>query len=575
MNETQRLHGLFEREWEAWMARYPTWASSLGDRRFNDRWDDLRPEAIEAWNARIEAVIRELDSFDSASLSAEDLLNRDLLRLHYANDAEEHRRGLHCLVLNQRHGPQTADELGSYLRFETVKDFEDWIGRVRAVPAYLAQAQELLAEGVRRRIVHPRVIMERVPRQLDAQIVVNPTESPFFRPFNTLPECIAAEHRENLASEARAAIETGIVPAFARFREFFVEEYLPGCFSEVGIWQMPDGNETYRFLVREHTTRDLSPDEVHDIGLAEVARIKAQMHEVMRQTGFTGSLGGFFAFLRTDPRFYYACPEELLAGYRSLCKRIDPCLVKLFGVLPRMPYGVEPIPDTIAPDTTTAYYSRPATDGSRAGTYYVNVYRPETRPRYEMVPLSLHEAVPGHHLQISLAMEGNLPRFRRHLAYHAYTEGWALYAERLGEEMGLYEDPYDRFGRLSFAMWRAARLVIDTGIHWKRWTRTQGISFLRDHTPKSELDITNEVDRYIAWPGQALSYAIGEITMRELRQQAEETLGSSFDLRAFHDTVLSTGAVPLDALSRHVKRWMDGRDGGRADGLPESGNDTR
>jgi len=557
MDDTIRLHQLFEREWDAWMERYPTWASSLGDRRFNDRWEDLSPDAIETWNGHLAKVIQEFDSFDPDLLTPEDRLNRELLRLHYANEVEEHDQGLFCFALNQRNGPQTAAELGTRLRFETLKDYEDWIDRLRSFPAYLQQAQELLAEGVRRRIVHPRIIMERIPRQLDAQVVEKPEESPFHEPFAHFPESIPARDRKRLTAAALEAITTHIVPAFVRFKEFFVGAYLPGCFPEVGIWQVPGGDEIYRFLVREHTTRDLTPDDVHDIGLAEVSRIESEMHDVMRQTGFSGSLAEFFAFLRSDSRFYCGTPEQLLTAYRSLCKRIDPWLVKLFGVLPRMPYGVEPIPDTIAPDTTTAYYSRPAADGSRAGTYYVNLYRPETRPRYEMVPLSLHEAVPGHHLQIALAMEqAELPTFRRHLAYHAYTEGWALYAERLGEEMGLYEDPYDRFGQLSFAMWRAARLVIDTGIHWKRWSRDQGIGFLRDHTPKSELDIVNEVDRYIAWPGQALSYAIGEITIRELRQKAEGALGTRFDVRAFHDAILRTGAVPLDVLTRHVEDWM-------------------
>lgn len=557
MNESLRLNELFEREWDAWMRRYPTWASSLGDRRFNDRWDDLSMEALEGWHRHLACVIEELDAFDADLLTSEDTLNRDLLRLHYANGIEEHRRGLYCLALDQRDGPQTAAELARRMNLRTVGDYQDWVARLRSFPAYLAQVQALLEEGIRRRIVHPRVIMERVPRQIDAHIVADPEDSAFYEPFAHVPASIPAPDRNELAAAARDAISHRIVPAFSRFREFFLDAYLPACFPEVGIWQLPGGDDTYRFLVRMATTRDLTPDEVHEIGREEVAGILAEMQDVMRTTGFEGSLTEFFAFLRNDPRFYYAGAEELLTAYRALCKRIDPCLVRLFGTLPRMPYGVEPVPDAIAPDTTTAYYGRPAADGSRAGTYFVNLYRPETRPRYEMLPLSLHEAVPGHHLQISLAMEQRaLPTFRRHLAHHAYTEGWALYAERLGEDMGLYEDAYDRFGRLGFAMWRAARLVIDTGIHWKRWSREQAITFLRDHTPKAELDIVNEVDRYIAWPGQALSYAIGEITMRTLRQTAQDTLGERFDIRGFHDAILRTGAVPLDILSRHIQEWI-------------------
>ncbi|MBM3267187.1 MAG: DUF885 domain-containing protein [Candidatus Sericytochromatia bacterium] len=557
---SQDLHALFRAEWDYAMEQFPTWASTLGDRRWNSRWEDLRLPAIAARYRRAAALLDRLAKFPRDRLPAADQVNFDLFVRMVRQNVREERFEPYLLPVSQMFGIQTASELASQLRFETAQDYRDWVVRLQTFPGQVDATIALMREGIARKRVHPKILMQRVPAQIDKQIVARAEDSPFFEPFELMPDEIPAGVREAVARDAATAIMTGIVPAFERFKRFFVAEYLPACFDEVGIWQRPDGAEYYAFQVWRETTTDLTPEQIHQIGLSEVARIRGEMEVVKAKTGFKGSLGEFFTYLRTDPRFYFKSPEELLAAYRALCKRIDPRLTRVFRVMPRMPYGVEPVPEIAAPDSPMAYYYEPAGDGTRPGYFRVNTYKPESRPRFDMVALALHEAVPGHHFQIALAMEqGDLPNFRKYGGYTAYTEGWGLYAESLGEDMGLYDDPYDKFGQLTFEMWRAVRLVVDTGIHHKRWPREQAIQYFRDNTPKSELDIANEVDRYIAWPGQALAYKIGELKIKELRRRATDRLGDRFDLRAFHDVVLRNGSVTLDVLERGVDAWIAGQ----------------
>ncbi|HVF43156.1 MAG TPA: DUF885 domain-containing protein [Pyrinomonadaceae bacterium] len=551
------LARLLEDEWEWTMRENPTFASTLGDRRYNDRLDDASLEAIERRQRHRLETQKRLRAIDRAKLSEADRLNYDLFAKDLAADIEQHRFKLYLLPVNQRGGVQTLSELTELLRFQTVKDYEDWIARLRALPVYVRQTIALMREGVREKILWPKEVERRVSAQIEKQLVSRAEESPFYQPFAQFPEDVPAAERARLSQAAREAITQSVLPAYRELRDYFAKEYLPASFDRAGAWQWPNGGEAYAFLARRYTTTGMTPEQIHAKGLEEVARIRAEMQRVMGQVGFKGSLKEFFRKLRTDEQFYYKRPEDLLDAYRAMAKRIDPNLVKVFKTIPRMPYGVTPIPDTIAPDTTTAYYQQGSPDGSRPGYYYVNLYKPETRPKWEMMALSLHESVPGHHFQIARAMElGEIPKFRRYGGYTAFIEGWGLYAESLGEDMGLYDDPYAKFGQLTYEMWRAVRLVVDTGVHYYKWDRQKAIDYFLDNAAKTELDVTNEIDRYITDPGQALAYKIGELKIKELRARSRAALGDGFDVREFHDVVLGSGAVPLDVLERNVDEWV-------------------
>jgi uncharacterized protein (DUF885 family) len=555
-----RLHELFESEWERGLRENPLLATYLGDHRYDDRWPDASATALEKSHAGDVAVLETLKTLPTAQLTGEDPLNKELFGRMYRDSVDAYAWGLQYLPMNQRDGVQTAADMAELIQFATVRDYTNWIARLDGLDTYVDQTIALMREGMRRGLVQPRVIMQRVPDQIARQIVADPTASPFYRPLREMPASIPAAEQQRLQAAARDTITRTVVPAFERLKIFVVEEYLPASRDTVGIWDTPGGEAWYQKRIAWFTTTDLTADEIHEIGLKEVARIRGEMQRIIQQVGFQGSFQDFLQYLRTDPKFRYTDPERLLEAYRAMSKRIDPMLPQYFGRLPRMPYGVRPIPMESAPDTTTAYYQGPALDGTRAGYYYVNLYKPEERPTYEIPVLTIHEAVPGHHLQIALAQElGSLPKFRRDFEATAFVEGWALYSESLGEEMGLYADPYDKFGQLTYEMWRAVRLVVDTGMHHKRWTRDEAIQFFKENAAKTELDIVNEVDRYIAWPGQALAYKIGELRIRQLRAEAAAKLGPAFDIRQFHDVVLGSGPLPLDVLEANVRRWMKER----------------
>ena len=555
---TRALHVLFDAEWSYAMSDRPVWASQLGDPRGRDRWDDVSLAADARREAHDREVLGKLKTIVRTNLSPEDALSYDLFKHDYEVSVAGQPFRLDLMPITQMYGIQTSDDLGDSLSFTTTKDYEDWNSRLRAFPRYMDQTLELLTEGVRTGMTQPRVVMERVLPQLDAQIVSDPTKSPFFAPYqkaaaSTAATLVSVGERERLASEAKRAIASSVVPAFEKLRAFWKATYLPACKEEVGAWNHPNGPALYAYLVRQHTTTNLTPEEVHAIGLREVARIRGEMEAAKAKAGFQGSLKELFKYLRTDPSFFYTDSGDLLRAYRDMAKRIDPLLVKVFHKLPRTPYGVAPIPEHIAINSMMGYYREPAPDGSRAGTFFVNLTHPESRPKWEMTALTLHESVPGHHLQISLAMEQeDLPQFRRHASYTAFIEGWALYAESLGDEMGMYDDRFSKLGQLMYEMWRSVRLVVDTGIHYLKWDRQRAIDFFLENAAKPELDVVNEVDRYIAWPGQALAYKIGELEIKKLRQRESAALGAHFDVKAFHQRVLRSGALPLDILMREV-----------------------
>ncbi|MEG3191183.1 DUF885 domain-containing protein [Lysobacter sp. D1-1-M9] len=564
---SQALHQLFQEEWERGLRESPETASYRGDKRYNDRWTDLSLDALRARQAADRAVLQRLRAIDRDALTAQDQLSFDVFVWQLERSVQRQKYNEWQRPLNQRGGVQNAEGIAEVLPFSDAEDYRDWLARLEGVPTMVEQTTALMREGLEAGNTPPQVLMQRVTGQIDAQIVEDPAQSPFYKPFTDMPESIPASERDALQTQARAVIAEHVVPAYRDFAVFFEDDYLPGSRQTIAAADLPDGAEYYDFLAGHFTTTDLTADEIHQIGLGEVARIRAEMEQVKAEVGFDGSLNEFFEHLRTAPEFFYETPEELLEAYQAMSKRIDPELVKISRMIPRLPYGVRAIPDNIAPDTTTAYYQPGAVDGSRAGYYYVNLYKPEVRPKWEMMALSLHEAVPGHHFQFARGMElPDVPMFRRVGYFTAYGEGWGLYAERLGYDMGLYDDPFDRMGQLAYDMWRAVRLVVDTGMHSKGWSRQQAIDYFMANAPKTEQDVVNEIDRYIGWPGQALAYKVGQLKISELRELASRELGEDFDLRAFNDAVLVTGSVPLQTLETHMRAWIAARKAEAADG---------
>ena len=557
VDNNQNFLSFLENEWKFELSQSPVYATAMGVKGFETEWRDYSLEAIQMRKSRLEDTLRSLKSFSAKTLSETNQLNLRLFTQLTRNELEISQYNRHLLPFSHRGGIQLAHEDSGVIPLKSFDDYYFWIQRLRNLDKRIEQTIALAKLGLQRGYKPPKILMERVNRQINLQSHSKVKDSPFYKVFIDLPESISKEDQTSLRMEAEEVIKETVIPSYLLLEKYFKEEYLPQSRESVGLYDIPNGRELYEVLAKSFTTTDLSPKEIHQIGLKEVKRIRSEMEVIIKQLKFEGSFNDFLKFLREDERFYYKTPEELFEGYLAVSKRIDPELVKLFGTLPRTPYGLRAIPDESAPDTTTAYYMPPAPGGLRPGYYYVNLYRPETRPKFEMEVLSVHEAVPGHHLQIALAMEmEEMPMFRRVSPYTAFVEGWGLYSESLGYDLGLYKDPYSQFGQLTYDMWRAVRLVVDTGMHYYEWDRQRAIDFFLENAGKSELDIINEIDRYIVMPGQALAYKIGQMKFLSLKEMAKNELGDKFNIRDFHDIVLSEGALPLNELDSIIENYI-------------------
>lgn len=553
------LTQLLDDEWQARLKADPFLATSVGEQAYNQ----LLPNVSEASAVKRLNELREFktrwEQINRKDLSEEVQLNYDLFGSMLDKDIDSIQYYEYRTPIDKTNGFHfyAPHYFATQLPAKNVTDYENLIARMLAFPEFISGQIEVMQVGLDQGQIPAKVTQEGVAEQIKAQIMDDPTASQFYQPFQSFPKTIREKDQARLAKAGADAIGEAVIPAYQELLTFYEQDYLPNVKDEIGAASLPNGRAYYQYCLRRETTLDLTPEEVHQIGLDEVTRIRAEMETVIADSGFEGDFQAFIEYLRTDPKFYPETADQLLKEAAYIVKKMEGQLPRLFKTLPRMTYGVVPMPDEIAPGNTTARYSPPSKDGTRAGEYWVNTYDLKSRPLFELEALSLHEAVPGHHLQIALQFElEDLPNFRRYRFINAYIEGWALYSERLGLETGFYQNPTSNFGRLSFEMWRACRLVVDPGMHALDWTRQQAIDFMAENTALTLLNITNEVDRYISWPGQAVSYKIGEIKIRELREKAEKELGTNFDIREFHDVILLSGPIPLNILEKRIIEWI-------------------
>ncbi len=553
----QALKELADKYWDALLERNPVWATSLGDHRFDDRLADLGQQALEGWERSLRLFLRQADRIPGNELTAEDRLTRDLLKRAVRDELARIQCHLDYTPLDPLYGPHIAFPLIFVSQpFRDAADFEAYVARLQAFPQQVTDMIANMHTGVRLGLVSPCVLVEKAIPQIRTHIPSDVTKSEFYKPLKQTTN-LTEEQRQIVTAEVTDAIASRVFPAYLQLLAYVQDEYLYVCRSTVGMSAVSNGNQIYQTLVYLHTTVRATPDEIHELGLAEVARIRGEMTNVKTEAGFEGTLDEFIEHMRTDPRYRFKNRDELVAAADGYLRRTKPLLTRLFGRLPRADCVMKEIESFRAASSPVAYYNASPEDGSRPGYFYINTYAPTQRLRFTLEALTYHEAIPGHHLQAALDQENTaLPKFRRYGRYDAYIEGWALYAEKLGYEIGGYRDPYARFGQLTFEMWRACRLVVDTGIHQKGWSRQQAIEYLTRNTSLAPLDVEAEVDRYIAWPGQALSYKMGELRILQLRKEAQQRLGERFDIRAFHDALLAGGAMPIDMLETRIRDWL-------------------
>ncbi|MBI5276560.1 MAG: DUF885 domain-containing protein [Burkholderiales bacterium] len=556
--ETNKLHALFDRHWEDVAQRFPEWSTWKGDHRFNDRLADESKEATDAWDAQVVRYLAEARAIRRDRLGQTDRVSLDLFAYQMGRRVEEQAApGYRTLMLGAMGGLQSEfADLMFGVPVGSASDFEQLLKRMAAYPRQMDQQLTHLRRGMAMGWVSALPVLERVLKQIDEQLPANAEDGPYFQPFMRMGSGIAAADQARLKAAGKAAIEQHVAPALRKLRAFVASEYMAKAPASGALAGYPDGQRVYDMVVRHRTTTSLSAAQVHDIGQRELARLRAEMDGIITRTGFKGGFAGFIQYINTDTKFFHASADSLLTGYRDIAKRIDAEMPRLFVELPRAPYGVRAMPAFKGPGAAE-YYDGPALDGSRGGWFNANVLALKARPTWMMATLTAHEAMPGHHLQVARATEmRGLPAFRRADGYNAYGEGWAVYAETLGREIGLYDDPYALFGHLQWQALRAVRLVVDTGIHSMGWTRQRAIDFTIERTGMGETFISHEIDRYMSWPGQALGYMIGRMKIEELRDRAKARLGAKFDIRKFHNAVLDNGSVPLGVLERLIDEWM-------------------
>jgi uncharacterized protein (DUF885 family) len=551
------LNTLFQDYWEDVLQHSPEMASTLGDKRYNDQISDYSVKAYNAELERQQDFLMRLAAIDTTGLSSQEMTSRDLLMRSFTENAEAAEFKPWEMPLNQMGGIHTEwPQLVAELSFTSVKDYDDWIARLHAIPRAFSQVTENMSIGVEDQRVPPKYLLVKALEQVRELAGQKPEDSPLALPLKKFPATVSAADQERIKTEMLAAIGKEVLPAYQRFARFLEATYVPAGREKPGVSSLPDGAKYYAFLIRRTTTTNLSADQIHQIGLDEVKRDEAEMLAIAQKLGFA-DLKSFRASLKTNPKMKATSAAALLDAYRGYLGPMQAKLPQLFGRLPKAKFEVDAVPDYLAKTSAPAYYQAGAPDGSRPGRLFIDTYDATNRNLYQVEDIAYHEGLPGHHLQISIAqeMEG-MPTFRKHEHYTAYTEGWGLYAERLGKDVGFYQDPYSDYGRLEGDIWRAIRLVVDTGVHSEGWTREQMVQYFHDHSNIDEPSIQAEVDRYIAWPGQALAYKIGQLKILELRDRAQKALGSKFDIRAFHDQVLDSGALPLDVLEARIDAWI-------------------